>query len=111
MSASHDVALIYTTFPSAEEAKIVSRRIVEEKLAACANIIPQMISIYEWEGNIEEATEVVVLFKTSQLRVEGLIARVGELHSYDIPAILVCPINSGNPEFLSWITAQTVSKN
>ncbi len=109
MSASNEVALIYTTFPSLEEAKSVSRQIVEGKLAACANIIPQMLSIYEWENSLEEASEVVVLYKTTRANCNGLIARVTELHSYDIPAVLVCDVNGGNAEFLNWIKKQTRS--
>ncbi|MGH1349622.1 MAG: divalent-cation tolerance protein CutA [Methyloligellaceae bacterium] len=109
MSASNEVALIYTTFPSPEEAKSVSRQIVEGKLAACANIIPQMLSIYEWEGKLEEASEVVVLYKTTRANCNSLVARVTELHSYDIPAVLICDISGGNGEFLNWISQQTRS--
>jgi len=94
---------IYVTTPDSAEAKRIGRVVVEEGLAACANILPEMQSIYRWQGVVEEAKESVLLFKTTEAKVAELTCRVIELHPYDCPCVAALPITTGNPEYLAWI--------
>lgn len=104
-----DLRLIYITTESREEALKVGRILVEEKLAACVNVIDGMSSIYSWKGNIEEASECILFAKTRSANVDALSKRVLELHSYDCPCIISLKIsgNEGNPEYLEWLFKET----
>ena len=97
------IVTVYATFGSDEEARRVARTLVEERLAACANILAPCHSIYRWRDRIEEAGEVPVLFKTTAESAEALLARIGELHSYDVPAAVVWPIAAALPEYAEWV--------
>jgi periplasmic divalent cation tolerance protein len=97
------IVTVYATFASAEEAERVARLVVEERLAACANILAPCRSIYRWQGAIEEAEEVPALFKTAAARAEALIARIAELHSYDVPAAVVWPIARSLDSYRGWV--------
>ena len=97
------IVSVYSTFGSDEEARRISRQLVEERLAACANILAPCHSIYRWQGSIEEAAEVPVLFKTRADAADRLIARLGELHSYDVPAAVVWPIARALPDYVQWV--------
>mgnify|MGYP003576066871 CR=1 FL=1 len=97
------IVTIYATFGSDEEARRVARTLVEERLAACAHILAPCHSIYRWQGRIEEGGEVPVLFKTAADRAEALLARIGELHSYDVPAAMVWPIANALPAYAEWV--------
>ena len=105
MTGSHDggIVTVYATFGSDDEARRIARAIVEEKLAACANLLAPCHSLYRWQGRIEEAAEVPVLFKTAATRAEALLARIGELHSYDVPAAMVWPIAAAIPAYAEWV--------
>lgn len=98
---------IYVTVSGMREAKKIARMIVAERLAACANIIGGMHSLYWWNGKIEEAREVVLVFKTTKSQLDRLIARVTALHSYECPAIVALPIEAGFLPYLDWIAAET----
>lgn len=102
------IVTVYATFPSDEEARRIARALVEERLAACANILGPCHSIYRWQGDIEEAEEVAALFKTGAGRAEALIARLCELHSYDVPAAAVWPIGASNPAYRAWVEEETL---
>ena len=97
----------YVTCDSEDEAQAIAGTIVEERLAACANVIPGMTSVYRWEGRIEQGAETVLIFKTQAALVERLTARVRSLHSYDCPCVVALPVAGGNPAFLDWIAAET----
>jgi periplasmic divalent cation tolerance protein len=97
----------YVTAGSPEEADLLARTIVAERLAACANIIPGMRSIYWWEGAIGEAAETVVIFKTRSDRFDELAARVKALHSYDCPCVVALPVVAALPAYLDWIEAES----
>lgn len=98
---------VYITASDASEAARIGRALVEERLAACANVINGMTSIYRWQDEICEDTEAVLIAKTSDDKVAALTERVKALHSYDCPCIAALPITGGNPAFLSWIEEQT----
>jgi periplasmic divalent cation tolerance protein len=100
--------LVYTTWPSIVEAEAAGRKIVEQRLAACVNILPGMISHYWWQGKIERAEEAVMLIKTRASLAEPVTAAVKELHSYTTPAIMVLPVDSLDPAYQRWIVNETV---
>jgi periplasmic divalent cation tolerance protein len=98
---------VYTTYPSIVEAEEAGRALVEQRLAACVNILPGMISHYRWEGAIERAEETVMLIKTRASLAEAVRAWVKDKHSYETPAILVLPIESVDQTYLAWVMAET----
>jgi|SRR5579871_5169057 len=99
--------LVYTTFPGLVEAEEAAKVIIERRLAACANIVPGMISHYRWQGKLERAEEVVALFKTRASLAEPVCAAIKELHSYEVPAISVIPIESVDRDYLDWLMDET----
>ena len=100
------IVSVYATFADAGEAERVARTLVEERLAACANILGPCRSIYRWQGAVEEADEVAALFKTSAEMAPQLIARLGALHSYDVPAAVAWPVAHALPEYCDWVRAE-----
>lgn len=101
------IVTVYATFGSEEEARRIGRCLVDERLAACANIIGPCHSIYRWEGKVEESGEVAALFKARSDDAEALIARLAELHSYAVPAAVVWPIAAALPDYAEWVQAET----
>lgn len=99
----------YVTAGSRDEALRIGRALVEERLAACANVHAGVGSIYWWQGRLEEAEEAVVVLKTRAELVPALTARVRQLHSYDCPCVVALPIEAGNPDYLDWIAAETTA--
>lgn len=99
--------LIYVTFGSLEAAEKVGGELVEQRLAACVNILPRMISIYRWKGERQRDEEVVLIAKTREALSDAVIAAVKGLHTYETPAILVLPIEGGSEAYLSWIADET----
>ena len=102
-----EIVSVYATFGSDEEARSIARTLVEERLAACANILGPCHSIYRWQGKIEEAPEVAAIFKTRADAASRLVARITELHSYDVPAAVVWPIADALPAYRRWVEAET----
>ena len=98
---------VYTTYPSAVEAEKAGRVLIERSLAACVNILPGMISLYRWEGAVERGEEAVMIIKTRASLAKAVRAAVKEMHSYSTPAILVLPIEGGEPGYLNWLMAET----
>ncbi len=99
--------LVYVTAPSEEEAQALARLAVERRLAACANILPGMRSLYWWQGRMDTAEEVVLILKTTEALEEVLIQALTDAHSYDCPCVVSLAIESGNPAFLQWIEDET----
>lgn len=97
--------LAVTTVGSREEAERIASALVEERLAACVNIIGGVRSVYRWKDAVESADEVLMLVKTQQAQVERLRARIHELHSYEVPEFLVLEIAGGSAAYLEWIAA------
>ncbi len=101
------VLSVYAVFASAEEAERIGRDVVECRLAACINILGPCRSIYRWKGEIETADEVAAVFKTSDRMVDALITRIAGLHSYDVPAITVWPIDKLLAPYADWVEEST----
>jgi periplasmic divalent cation tolerance protein len=99
------IRFVYMTAGSLEEARRIGRELVSARLAACVNILPQMNSIYVWEGKLNEDAEVVLIAKTTAGRIPELIAKVKSLHSYSVPCIVSLAVEDGHPPFLEWIAA------
>lgn len=99
--------LVYVTAPSLAEAESLARLAVEGRLAACANILPGMRSLYWWQGKLESADEVVLILKTTEGLVPALTSALTTAHSYDCPCVVALPIAGGNPDFLRWIADET----
>jgi len=97
---------VYAVFADADEAHRIARTVVEEKLAACANILGACHSIYRWQGAVEEADEVAAIFKARVENAEALTARIAGLHSYDVPAIVVWPIERAWPAYADWVESE-----
>ncbi len=97
------VVTVYAIFADAGEAARIGRTVVEERLAACINILAPCHSIYRWQGAIETATEVPALFKTTLDKADALIARVTDLHSYEVPALAVWPIERLPAAYGDWV--------
>lgn len=98
--------LVYITAKDEEEANVIGKALVEEKLAACVNIHP-IRSIFRWQGEINQEDEMAILAKTRAELVDEVMSRVKELHSYEVPCIVVLPLEKGNPDFLEWISQST----
>ena len=101
--------LVFITASSAEEAENIAKSLVEDKLVACVNIIPQIKSIYWWEGKICNDEEVMLISKTKQSLFTAVMDRVKSLHSYEVPEIISFPISEGSPDYLKWIEKVTES--
>ena len=102
------VVSVYATFADADEAERIGRAVVEERLAACVNILGPCRSIYRWQGEIESVDEVAAVFKTSAAAVDGLIARIASLHSFEVPAIAVWPIDKLLGPYADWVESNVV---
>lgn len=102
--------LVYVTCPDASTAQTIGRTVVGVRLAACANILGPIQSIYHWEGAVQEGAEVLLLLKTRDELFEPLRQRIVENHPYQIPCIVAWPISAGNPAFLQWIQEETTLK-
>jgi periplasmic divalent cation tolerance protein len=97
------VVSIYTIFATADEAERIGRAMVEERLAACINILGPVRSIYRWQGAIETSNEVAAIFKTSHAQADSLITRIAALHSYDVPCIATWPIDKILASYAEWV--------
>lgn len=98
-----EAALVWCPFPDPETARNVAKKMLAEKFVACANILPPMESVFEWDGAISSDRETAVLFKTTGDRLEGLIVRLGECHPYDTPAIIGWRCDSAHPATKTWL--------
>ncbi|MDH4066477.1 MAG: divalent-cation tolerance protein CutA [Acidobacteriota bacterium] len=99
--------VVLTTVPVDLDAEALARTLVEERLAACVNVLPRMRSIYRWNGDVESASERQLVIKTSAARVGGLRERLHTLHPYDVPEFLVLDVADGSDAYLRWLREQT----
>jgi len=97
------VVTVYAVFGDVDEAMAIGRAMIDEQLAACINVLAPCTSIYRWEGKVEQSAETPALFKTTGAAADALIARIAALHSYDVPAIVVWPIDRLSAPFGDWV--------
>lgn len=98
-----DKQIVFTTTGSEEEARKIARYLVEHRLAACVNIVPQISSVYQWQGKIEESQEWLLLIKTSDGLFAAVRDAIRQLHSYDLPECIAVDITDGSAEYLKWL--------
>ena len=101
-----DIATVYAVFGSQDEAEQIGEAMIEQRLAACVNILGPAQSIYRWDGKIERAEEVPALFKTTRDAANQLIAAIAEAHSYDVPAICLWPIDRTLAPYADWVNSE-----
>ena len=99
--------VVIVTAPNEDEAAKIGRALVDERLAACANIVPKIRSIYRWEGKVQDEPEAIMLIKSTTERFEEIVIRVKELHTYSVPEIIALPIGAGASDYLTWIEEST----
>ncbi len=98
-----DVVTVFVTAPERESAIALARQVVEESLAACGNVIPNVTSVFRWKKKVTEEEEVLLILKTSTGKCSALIARVAELHSYEVPEVLSLRVEDGFGPYLDWV--------
>ncbi len=96
-------ALVWCPFPDAESARTIAGTLLEEKLIACANILPAIESVFEWQGEVSSETESAVLFKTAAEHLDALTKRLEELHPYETPAIMGWLVDKTPPRTMEWL--------
>ena len=102
-----EIRIVFCTFPEAGIARQIARELVELRLAACASVIPQVHSVYRWQGKVDSGDEALAIFKLSALRYPDFEAKLRALHPYEVPEIIACPIDHGLPEYLDWVRANS----
>ncbi len=99
--------VVLVTAPSAEVAAGLARTLVQERLAACGNVLPEVRSIYRWDGQLREDAEALLVLKTTRDRLDALRDRVLALHPYQVPEVLALPVEAGSAAYLSWLAGET----
>lgn len=99
--------VLLCTFPDADSAAAVARRVVEDHLAACVNIVPGVRSIYRWQGEVQDDGEVLAVLKTATDKAERLARQLAALHPYDTPEVIVLPVEAGHADYLRWVVGAT----
>lgn len=100
---SRDVVIVYCTMPAGDVPATIARTVVDEKLAACVNLLPGVTSIYRWQGEVQQDVEVLAIIKTTAGGFEALRARLVELHPYDCPEVIGLPVTAGHAPYLDWV--------
>ena len=106
-SGAGDVRVLLVTAPDAETGAQIARALVEERLIACANLVPGIRSIYRWEGQVTDEAEVLLVLKTRASRCAAVAARVKALHPYELPEVLALPVTGGSEPYLAWVAAES----
>jgi periplasmic divalent cation tolerance protein len=107
MSNPTDALVVLVTTPTAEKAAEIARAVVDERLAACGNVVPGLRSIYRWQGQVQDDAEVLLLLKTTGARFEALRDRVLALHPYEVPEVIAVRVEAGSAAYLAWIAGET----
>jgi periplasmic divalent cation tolerance protein len=102
-----DEVIVLITASSKEEAVNIGRALVDEHLGACVNVVPEVFSLFFWDGRTQNAREALLIVKSSLSLLDKIIARVKSLHSYSVPEVIALPIIAGSQEYLDWVKAST----
>lgn len=108
-SAGTDLRIVLTTVTAGTPAEALARALVDERLAACVNVLPPMVSIYRWRDRVERDSEQQLVIKTTSGRLPDVRARMAALHPYELPELIVLPVVDGDPAYLDWVRAQTTA--
>ncbi len=103
MTPASDVRVVFVTAEDKQEGLSLVRQVVREGLAACGNVLPEVTSVFEWDGTMREEAEVLLILKTSAGRAARLAERVAELHTYDVPEVLTLVVDGGHEPYLEWV--------
>jgi len=103
MSSADDVQIIFCTVPDPDCGQRIASHLVEYRLAACVNLLPEIRSVYRWKGEVEKAPELLLIIKTRQAVYETLQDRIKELHPYELPEVIAVSVDNGLPAYLDWI--------
>jgi periplasmic divalent cation tolerance protein len=106
MQEPSQLALVYITAKSQEQALVIGRALVEQRLAACANVLSGLASVYRWQGELQQDSEALLIVKTRTGLVSALVEQVQNLHTYDCPCVVALPIQGGSPGFLDWVAGE-----
>ena len=109
MTAATEIFLVITTLPNVATAHSLAEKLVNERAAACVNVMPPCTSLYLWHGKLETAEEHTLLIKTSRSRYQRLEQLIKEAHPYELPEIIAIPVEQGLPGYLAWVSAETKS--
>ena len=107
MTRPNDVLLVLTNLPDRDAAEQLANAVIEQKVAACVNILGACTSVYRWQGAVEHAAEVPLLIKTTNARYAALEAAIRRLHPYELPEIIAVPLAQGLPSYLQWVAGET----
>lgn len=107
MTQPNDVLLVLTNLPDRDAAEQLANAVIEQKVAACVNILGACTSVYRWQGAVEHAAEVPLLIKTTNARYAALEAAIRRLHPYELPEIIAVPLAQGLPSYLQWVAGET----
>lgn len=110
MQVTHQLALVYVTTPSKQEASTIATALLEAKLAACVNIIEGVSSIYNWEGKTNNDTEAMLIIKSRASLLKKIEFKVKELHSYKVPEVIGIPLIGGSEDYLNWVRNNTLDE-
>ncbi len=102
-----DALVVLVTTPTPERAAEIARALVDERLAACGNVVPGLRSIYRWEGKVQDEAEALLVLKTTRARFDALRERILALHPYQVPEVIALAIEAGSAPYLAWIAAET----
>jgi periplasmic divalent cation tolerance protein len=105
-----EARVVLVTAPDAAVAERIVEVLVDERLAACGNIVPGVVSIFRWEGRVQREAEVLIVLKTAASRIAALQARVPALHPYDVPEVLVVPVESGHGPYVDWVLRESAAE-
>jgi len=101
------VVIVFSTFPTEDKAAEVARALVDERLAACVNLVPRIRSIYRWKTEVCDEAETLAVIKTTHDRFAAMQARLVELHPYEVPESIMVPVDGGHAPYLAWVTGET----
>lgn len=102
-TSASETAVILVTGPDAATLEEIGRRLVEERLAACLNVVPGITSVYRWQGRVHRDSEAMAAIKTTRARAAAVEARIRELHPYELPEVLVLPVAGGSNAYREWV--------
>lgn len=105
--AATEVVVVLSTLPTDERGPALARALVDERLAACVNLVPGLRSIYRWQGAVHDDGETLAIIKTTRGRLPALLARLPDLHPYEVPEAIVLPVLAGHLPYLAWVAEQT----